>query len=579
MLIILVCGILLSILVSLQYYFFGYSLLILILWLFSLLLTSFYFFIHRSKDEFKVYDGKDTLVIFGLLCLFTPLYLILVYQFPVQVSSDEIAHMFFIKKFAAQSSLNFFETSGYWYFPAGIFILLGKLANLFGGVSLLTMRTIFGAFGLGTILLCYLYFRLFRSKLTAFASAVVVGASHTMLGLNRMVFVNNLALPFSLSALIFLYYGFKKRCFFYTLLGSFIAGFSFYNYYSARVVVALWLLFLINMAIFFRKEFAFSFLIKLLLVFLLGVFQVVNLSAIASFIKPDNYAREQFLIFPEGQKLQQDWVRAKSISDGIKINLLNGLTAFNNKVHDFGYLYVNYNHGFVDPLTGILIWIGFITIILRRRKGEEFVLNLGSFLFLWLLLALFITKSPNYSRLMMIFPFIAFLTIEAIGNLSFCINKILDKLNLQGLTRYSNIIIITFFILVIFLLNLNIYKEYIYAGITNGDDIGGTARYVEARKNIETYAYYLVTSDNYPYYSWGYPEGLITRVEIFLGKNQSVKLLSSENFTDQIIQKPFSIFLSKPLWLKSQPAFIAKYANFAIHNIKPDGSLVAIEVN
>ena len=41
-----------------------------------------------------------------------------------------------------------------------------------------------------------------------------------------------------------------------------------------------------------------------------------------------------------------------------EINAKNGLGAFNNTVVDHGWIYQNNGHGFVDPLTGILLWLG-----------------------------------------------------------------------------------------------------------------------------------------------------------------------------------------------------------------------------
>ena len=65
-----------------------------------------------------------------------------------------------------------------------------------------------------------------------------------------------------------------------------------------------------------------------------------------------------------------------------------GLGTFNSKVVDHGWIYVNYGHGFVDPLTGIVLWLGVaivgLGLIRRRREDEGALLMLGGFLVLWL---------------------------------------------------------------------------------------------------------------------------------------------------------------------------------------------------
>ena len=65
---------------------------------------------------------------------------------------------------------------------------------------------------------------------------------------------------------------------------------------------------------------------------------------------------------------------ADSVLEGYKTNVECGLTTFNSKVVDHGYIYINPGHGFVDPLTGILLWIGVAGVglwFIRRRRATE----------------------------------------------------------------------------------------------------------------------------------------------------------------------------------------------------------------
>ena len=65
--------------------------------------------------------------------------------------------------------------------------------------------------------------------------------------------------------------------------------------------------------------------------------------------------RETLLIYPEARELQRTWVFESTVAGGIWKNVSWGLTAFNNKIEDHGFIYLNRGHGFVDPLTGIFL--------------------------------------------------------------------------------------------------------------------------------------------------------------------------------------------------------------------------------
>src|SRR5207247_10774945 len=50
----------------------------------------------------------------------------------------------------------------------------------------------------------------------------------------------------------------------------------------------------------------------------------------------------------------------------------------------------------------------------RRREDEEALLMLGGFRVLWLSFALLVNKAPNYTRLLITLPFVAYLVVEAL---------------------------------------------------------------------------------------------------------------------------------------------------------------------
>ena len=167
------------------------------------------------------------------------------------------------------------------------------------------------------------------------------------------------------------------RHLFSTYLGGIAAGLGFYAYHPGRAAFVLWAVFLGLLALLYRRQ------VPLRRIATFGA------AALAGFVidgraAPDSPSgkrrrprREvdptaQLLITKRGREFQRDWVLADTILDGYLKNVKFGLTTFNNKVTDHGYIYVNQGHGFVDPLTGILVWVGVgfvaLGLILRRRR-------------------------------------------------------------------------------------------------------------------------------------------------------------------------------------------------------------------
>jgi len=64
--------------------------------------------------------------------------------------------------------------------------------------------------------------------------------------------------------------------------------------------------------------------------------------------------------------------------------------------------------------------------------------------------------------------------------------------------------------------------------------------------------------------------------EFFVGKDQKSEIINPENLT--IEKPPFTIFASKSAWTLFENETRASYPQLKIHNIKPDGSLIAVEV-
>ncbi len=66
---------------------------------------------------------------------------------------------------------------------------------------------------------------------------------------------------------------------------------------------------------------------------------------------------------------RRTWVFESTVAGGMWKNISWGLTAFNNKIADHGFIYENKGHGFVDPLTGIFLWVGVLASSVSGCSG------------------------------------------------------------------------------------------------------------------------------------------------------------------------------------------------------------------
>ena len=130
---------------------------------------------------------------------------------------------------------------------------------------------------------------------------------------------------------------------------------------------------------------------------------------------------------------------------------------------------------------------------------------LGGFLVSWLSFAFVVNKAPNYTRLLVTLPFVAFLVTEAVGWLAGRWRSIPKAPAVRSSGALGAIVI----------WNLAIAWDYIQDGRREGDPIGSTGRYVEARKDDPGKMFYMATSASQPYYVWGDDAASMTRLRYF----------------------------------------------------------------
>jgi 4-amino-4-deoxy-L-arabinose transferase-like glycosyltransferase len=503
----------------------------------------------------------------------SPLYLIALYRWPVQVSSDEIAVMDTAKQYA-QNAGDPFGYSFYLTRPAGLFVVWGKLGEALGGIDLLHMRLLHAIVGLLTIAASYALFRLFFPRGWAFLAALLVGINHAMFMISRLAMRENTAVFVLVVALTLLVWGLRERQELAIFLGGFVAGLGFYVYYPARVVFPIWILFLLGLGLLYRKRFGVRQLLAVGAVTTAGfVLAATPIVYSESTIPSSEHSGQgdSLFVYSNARTIQQHWVFADSELAGWWQNVKFGLGTFNSTVVDHSWIYPNYGHGFLDPLMGIVLWLGVavvgLSLIRRRREDEGALLMLGGFIALWLAFAFLVNKAPNYTRLLITLPFVAYLVVEALR---------------WATTRWRSVrfapqLIVGAFVVAVVALNLSAAWDYVQLGREQGDPIGGTGRYAEAHRNVPGQKYFVATSDASPYYVWGGPSTSIDRIAIF-SKPVTPHVLDPRDLTRLSVSPPFALFMRREIWLPVSAQLAEKYPRGRIRNVSRDGARVVFEV-
>lgn len=516
-----------------------------------------------------------------LIAVFAPLYLYRLYTVPWQMNTDEIVIMSTSQRLLATSGFDILGPSDYFGFPTLIFVIFGFLSKLIGGIDLAHFRIIHALSGVLIIVFSYLFFTQITDKKRALTFCFILGANHALFAISRMAMRDNTGLLLALLSLALGIYGVKNKSLFFSGLGGLIAGLGFYTYFPARIIPFIWLGSLFTLALFHYRAKLYRELLPHAAAFIVVLFVTalpVTLSTFTSNVDSFSYQKQQFLLFPEGRELQKTWTATTSGKEAWLINIKQGLTTFNNKLHDHGFIYPNYKHGFFDPLSGVLLWIGVVVILWKLWKGERTigsVLSLIGFFSLYLSFALLITKAPNYTRLLVILPFTSVLVGTGVWSSAEFLSKLFRgrlKMILKNLLAFSLLCIIMFW-------NFHIFWDFAHKGITEGNDVGSTGRFIEKRSQDPQHVFLLATSISYPYYSWNNEAAWYSWMNFFVKNNNSTTVVNPILLENSLpSNSPFTVFMSKTLWQMHESNFRQRFSKIEITNMKKDGSLIAVSI-
>jgi hypothetical protein len=551
----------------------GYSRGMLLLWLAGLITLLLAFW--AVSGPLPRFARLDMLAAAAAPLLAAPLYLGALYRWPVQVGSDEQAVMLVSDQYADAKNVDPFGPSEYFDRPILLFLFWGRAAQLLGGIELFEMRLLHALVGLLVVAASYALFRQLLPRRWAVFAALLLALSHSFLMISRMAMRENTAVLVEVVALALLVWGLRRDHAFATFCGGFVAGLGFYVYHPGRTAFPLWVIFLVAVGVLFRRDFPLRKLARLGSIAVAGFVLMAGPIMIAeSKVPPGAYSaqRETLLIYPEARELQMSWVSADSEWEGIKTNISQGLKTFNSEIVDHSWIYENRGHGFVDPLTGILLWIGVGVVgwrLLRRRERPWALLALGSFVVLWLSFALLVNKAPNYTRLLITLPFVAYLVTVAVRAIAERVGR------RYGLPRAVPVIAVST-VAAIGIWNITMAWDFIQKGRKEGDPIGGTGRYVKAHRDAPGQKFYLSADEGaWKYFVWGNTQ---QRVQGFAHEGQVGGVVQPGALRSFIAPPPFAIFMRRDLFATAESNLTQRYPQGRLRNITPDGRLVVFEV-
>jgi 4-amino-4-deoxy-L-arabinose transferase-like glycosyltransferase len=499
----------------------------------------------------------------------------------VQVSSDEIAIMDTSRLYAdGTDGYDILGPSYYLGRPTLLFVVWGNLGQLLGGIELFNMRLLHATCGLLVVAAGYALFRQLLPRRWAIFASVVLGLSHSLFMISRLAMRENTAVLVELVALALLLWGLRHEHTFVTFSGGVVAGLAWYVYQPGRATMLIWLAFLAALAVFFRGDFPLPRLLRTGAIALTGFALLAGPNIVAEKqstreeLGGDTSPTAQLLLFEDGRKVQRDWVFASSIADGVKTNIKWGLGTFNNKVVDHSWIYENHGHGFVDPLSGILLWIGVgvvVVALVRRRAGPGALLALVGFLSLWLSFAFFVNKAPNYTRLLIALPFVAYFVTVAV-------RAIAERVQSRYGFRHAVAAVALGAAALLAVWNLSIAWDFVQKGRQNGDDIGSTGRYIASVRDRPGQAFYIAASTSIPYYKWGTQGAWQSRMRAFARPGQTVDIVEPLLMPEFDRQPPFSVFMRQDVWMNASDELKARYPQVRVKKILSDGTLVVADV-
>ena len=383
---------------------------------------------------------------------------------PFEISTDEIYSTAEVRDFAAGRSDNPLGLAGWWGLPALQFAVLAVI-GVVTGTSIEAMRLVSGLVAVATVIPFYLWVRSLNGRTTAIVATAMLAASHSFIGWGRIALTQNVpVLLFAVGAAL-LAIGLRRGCALRVLLGGMALGFGWYTYPSAQILILVWGALLLS-AVVLRTDRARD-LAPAAALSLVGFALVALPMFVNVFTQWDAFtmrADAVSIMNPEAVALMGGRMGLENPEAIVRENLLRGLLSFNG-----AYPYVTYYNpraGFIDPVSGALLWLGVGIALVRIR---DIGLRLPLIGFLGVYVAGLLTEgAPVHGRLLIGVPCVAILSATAFLR----IGRALVPDPARGRARRR---LTVAFLGLFVILNLTMFRGFVGAQLASGTNDVATA--------------------------------------------------------------------------------------------------------
>lgn len=549
----------------------GYSDLITVMWCLALLCGALVCFLHRTR--FAV-DRRTLVLTVCLGILLAPLYLVAVDRYPLRLTGDEVNYMSFWLNNRQKLSSDPFGLFWYWWnIPNATWLVPGFCAKLLGfdQVTLAAMRTVHACEGLLSVLLCFWLYANVLPRRWAFVIAVLLGTQHVMCVTSRFASIDNLQMVALAACFNFAVRAHRHRCLWFSfLVGAAAAGTLYFNFPGRMVPFIVGIFFL-------WKRPSKAMILSMVLGGLLFCWPVA-ISICKDIGEGTKYSRIRTLLYDEGRKIQQHRFGTRTQSDGVWLNIVRGLTMYNSRDGDTWGLYVNPYSGFVDPVSGCLLWVGigstFFTVSERRlrlRKLSEISdvdgLLLINFWSYYLALAFIANLAPIYGRAILTLPSVEFFVGRAVIRLG----------RLAGLIKPAFQVLISAQLLIL-IGSVNLWAGWQYCKLFEvfGDATGSLFRYARAHREQPIYVVY---GFGYRVLEWGggvaYDREYLERVMEDAGATKH-GVIRPDELDDLYFTRPTALVMNPQLWTKLSKELKKKGRVLSTSSLSPYSLIVEL---
>ncbi len=543
-----------------------------------------------TDDDYVSKWGADLLIALFVFLFCLPIFATGVMDYPNKCSGDESAHVMCVR-WAINNAVPVFGTCEYFQHPNLEFYLYGWLIKLFSlSINIQTFRTVSATLACVEIACVYLLFRSLKSsRLFALCGIAIFSMNHSYFALQRMAFVNNSALLFMIPAWFLLIEGFRRKSMKLSIIGGIIGGCSFYMFFPSRIFLPTWLLAVTAYSLFNwqsvqsrRNIIATSVIAYIVTCLPLLCYYAENPTVTTETI---SYLRQCSILSNEGLDFEKQWEHQPNRQAAFLTNVKQGLTVFNNNIYDRGCLYENLTHGFADPLTGIAIWLGMLLHIRKFKNDFGSVVSVTTFLCIYLVNAVCINKAPNYTRLMVIWPFAAFFATTGlfmVAGAAAKITKLLLKnfsfVNTAVAAQSSTLVgflVPAFLLICIFSINRSYSEDFQKAATLNSFHL--TAQYMLAHPNADLFA---VCYDPKSMYFWyGDKEKFRQNIEGYRVEKQTCLSITPDEVNQLPQNKNVVLLCTETDWKAMKNAFNERYKQVKVEKIDQGAPYVAISGN